>query len=214
MSITTYAELNTAVANWLKRDDLTARIAEFIALVEAKFNRELKCRQMETRSTTTIDTTSTEPQMVSLPADFQSMRSFRLSSVSGKPRLEYMSDAQMDEYRTSIGDTTDQPQFYSIFGAEIELAPTPDANYTLEMKYRALIPALTSTNTTNWLLTLAPDAYLYGALLEATPYMKDDPRIATWGAGLSAAINSLNGLTQESGYGSGPLQIRTSTVTP
>lgn len=214
MTIASYSDLNTAVANYLKRDDLTSRIPEFIVLAEAKFNRELRCRQMEVRSTTTINTASTEPQMIALPTDFQSMRSFRLSSVSGKPRLEYMSDAQMDEYRTRIGDVTGQSKYFSIFGSEIELAPTPDAAYTIEMKYRAIIPALTSTNTSNWLILLAPDAYLYGTLLEATPYMKEDPRIQVWGSGRSAAIDGLNSLTMESNYGSGPLVIRTSGQTP
>lgn len=214
MSITTYSELNTAAANWLKRDDLTSRIPEFIALAEAKFNRELRCRQMEIRSTTSTDITSDEPEMVSLPGDFQSMRSFRITSISGKPRLAYMSDTQMDEHRERIGNVSGPPQFFSIFGSEIELCPTPEQDYTLEMKYRGIIPALTENNTTNWLLTFAPDVYLYGTLLEATPYMKDDPRIAVWGGAMKAAIQSLNDLSQESGYGSGPLEMRTSGVTP
>lgn len=214
MTIASYSDLNTAVANYLKRDDLADRIPEFIVLAEAKFNRELRCRQMEGRSTTTIDTASDEPEMIALPTDFQSMRSFRLSSVTGKPRLEYMSDAQMDEYRTKIGNVAGQPKYFSIFGSEIELAPTPDDDYALEMKYRAVIPALTESNTSNWLILLAPDLYLYGALLEASPYMKEDPRIQVWGAGMSAALDGLNNLTMESNYGSGPLVMRASGQTP
>jgi hypothetical protein len=214
MSISTYAELNTAVVNWLARDDLTSRIPEFIALAEAKFNRSLRCRQMEIRSTTTLDTSSDEPQMMSMPTDFQSMRSFKITNFTGQPRLEYMSDAQMDEYRLAIGNTSSRPRYFSIFGSEIELAPTPDSNYVLEMKYRATIPALTASNTTNWLLTLAPDIYLYGTLLESAPYIKEDARIQTWGAGMTAALDGLNSLSQESGYGSGPLVARVSGVTP
>lgn len=214
MSIASYSDLNTAVANYLARDDLTARIPEFIALAEAKFNRELRCRQMETRSTTSVSLSNTEPEMVSLPSDFQSMRSFRITSVTGRPRLEYMSDTQMDEYRQTIGNVAGQPKYFSIFGNEIELCPTPDDAYTIEMKYRATVTALTASATTNWLILLAPDLYLYGTLLEAAPYMKEDPRIAVWGAGMTAAIDGLNDLTQESGYGSGPLVVRTSGVTP
>ena len=48
MAISTYSELQTAVANWLDRDDLTARIPEFIVLAEARYNRELRIRGMET----------------------------------------------------------------------------------------------------------------------------------------------------------------------
>ena len=48
MAINTYGTLQTAVANWLDRDDLSARIPEFIALSEAIFNRTLRIRAMET----------------------------------------------------------------------------------------------------------------------------------------------------------------------
>lgn len=214
MTIASYGDLVTAVGNYLARDDLAARVPEFIVLAEAKFNRILRCRQMETRSTASCNISSTEPEMISLPSDFQSMRSFRISSVSGKPRLLYMSDTQIDEYRERIGNQAGQPIYFAIFGSEIELCPTPDSNYTLEMKYRATIPPLTSINTTNWLLVLAPDLYLYAVLLEAAPYMKEDPRIATWSAGMTAAMDGLNDLTMESNYGSGPLVMRSSDVTP
>jgi hypothetical protein len=103
-TITTYATLVTAVTEYLARDQdttLIARIPTFIQLFEAKMNRSLFVRQMEARSTTTIDTTSTEPEMISLPSDFQSMRRVRLSSVSGKPHLDFKSGTQLDEYRSS-----------------------------------------------------------------------------------------------------------------
>ncbi len=51
MSISTYAELQTAVGNWLNRADLTARIPEFIELFEARVKRDLRVRQMEKRAT-------------------------------------------------------------------------------------------------------------------------------------------------------------------
>jgi len=51
MAISTYSELQTAVANWLDRDDLTDRIPEFIALAEARFNRVLRLRSMESKQT-------------------------------------------------------------------------------------------------------------------------------------------------------------------
>jgi hypothetical protein len=176
-------------------------------------NRSLYVRQMEQRSTTTIDTTSTEPGFISLPTDFQSMRRIRLSSVSGKPHLDFKSGTQLDEYRSSSDNAAGQPLFFSIFGSEIELAPSPDANYTIEMVYRQNIPALAS-NSTNWLLTLAPDIYLYGALLESAPYMKEDDRIQTWALGLSSALESLNNLGMTSTFNSGPMAVRSTGVTP
>lgn len=214
--ITDYTSLQAAVTEYLARDQdatLIARIPTFIQLFEAKMNRSLYVRQMEQRSTTVADTLSTEPEFISLPDDFQSMRRIRLSSVSGKPHLDFKSGTQLDEYRSSIGNAVGQPQFFSIFGSEIELAPTPDSNYTIEMVYRQNIPAL-ATNSTNWLLTLAPDIYLYGALLESAPYMKEDERIQVWATGLSTALDGLNSLGMTSTFNSGPVAMRTTGATP
>jgi hypothetical protein len=104
-----------------------------------------------------IDTTTTEPEMISLPSDFQSMRASGLSSVSAN-RTSISSPARrwMNTGSARERDRASRAIF-TIFGSEIELAPTPDANYTIEMVYRKNIPAL-ATNSTNWLLTLAPDA--------------------------------------------------------
>jgi len=215
-TISTYTDLQTAVTEYLARDQdatLIARIPTFIQLFEAKMNRSLFVRQMEVRSTTTVDTASTEPEFISLPTDFQSMRRIRLSSVSGKPHLDFKSGAQLDEYRTMSGDVTGQPLFFTIFGSEIELAPTPDDDYTIEMVYRQNVPALAS-NSTNWLLTLAPDIYLYGALLESAPYIKEDARIQVWATGLSTALDSLNSLGMTSTFNSGPVAMRTTGATP
>jgi hypothetical protein len=210
--IVDYTSLQSAVTEYLARDQdatLIARIATFIQLAEAKFNRQLFVRQMEQRSTALVDTTSSEPEFISLPADFQSMRRVRLSSVKGKPCLEFRSGTQIDEYRFGISNVAGQPRYFTVFGDEIELAPTPDAAYTIEMVYRKSIPPLAS-NTNNWLLTLAPDLYLYGALLESAPYIKEDGRIQTWGLGFTAALNDLNNLGLTSTFNAGPMTVRVS----
>ncbi len=150
-----------------------------------------------------------EPEFISLPADFQSMRRVRLSSVTGKPCLEFKSGTQIDEYRFGISNVAGKPRYFTVFGDEIELAPTPDAAYTIEMVYRKSIPALAS-NADNWLLTLAPDLYLYGALLESAPYIKEDGRIQTWGLGFTTALNDLNNPGLTSTFNAGPMTVRVS----
>lgn len=207
MAISNYTELQTAVASWLARDDLTARIPEFITLAEAKLNRELRCRQMETRVS---DTTTASDDFLDLPTGFQTMRRIRLSGVTGKPRLVFLSGTQIEEYRYGHGNAEGQPLYWSIVGDEIELLPTPDDEYAVEMIYRKYMDL--ATDSTNWLLTLAPDAYLYGALLESAPYINEDARIATWGLGLKVAIDGLNRLSQD--FGTSPLEMRLSGPTP
>lgn len=211
-TIDDYATLLTTATEYLARDQdttLIARLPTFVQLAEAKFNRTLFARQMEQRSTTTVDTGSSEPEFISLPTDFQTMRRVRLSSVTGKPIMEFKSGVQLDEYRFSISNVADQPRYFTVFGTEMELAPTPSSDVTIEMVYRKNIPDL-ATNSTNWLLTLAPDAYLYGTLLESAPYLKNDERIQVWAAGLSNAIDGLNNLGMTSTFNSGPMTVRIS----
>lgn len=212
MAISTYTELQAAVANWLSRADLTERIPEFITLTEAKFNRVLRCNQMEKRSYTAVDTTSTEPEFITLPSDYQTMRRMRISSAVGKPRVEFVNQLQADDYRYSVSNSAGRPLYFTVVGDEMELIPTPDDDYTIEMVYRANIPALAS-NSTNWLLTLAPDAYLYGALMEAAPYLEEDPRVQVWAPALAQAVSALNELSAEK-TNAGPLTIKAPGYNP
>ena len=210
--IADYASLQEAVTEYLARDHdatLIARIPTFIQLTEAKFNRQLFVRQMEERATAVVDLGSNEPEFISLPSDFQSMRRVRLSSVPGKPCLEFKSGTQMDEYRFASSDNAARPRYFTVFGNEIELAPTPDAAYTIEMVYRQNVPSLAS-NASNWLLTMAPDLYLYGALLESAPYIKEDARIQTWGLGFTTALADLNNFGLTSTFNAGPMTVRVS----
>ncbi|MDI1262504.1 MAG: hypothetical protein PS018_04515 [bacterium] len=210
--IVDYASLRAAIIEYLARDQdttLVARIPTFVQLAEAKFNRQLFVRQMEKRATALVDPGSSEPEFVSLPADFQSMRRVRLSSVTGKPCLAFKSGAQLDEYRFGTSNVAGQPRYFTVFGDEIELAPTPDDAYTIEMVYRRTVPPL-AENDPNWLLTLAPDVYLYGALLESAPYIKEDGRIQTWGLGFTSALSDLNNLGLTSTFNAGPMTIRIS----
>ena len=217
MAINTYATLVAAGMEYLARENdttISARFPDYITLFEAKMNRTLMHPKMEVRSTTDVDTTSDEPEFISLPSDFQSMRRVRLSGVTGKPRLSFMSQTQLDDYRYSTDNVTDQPVYFTITGDEMELAPTPNEDYEIEMVYRANIPALTSSNTTNWLLTLAPDLYLYGALLESAPAIKEDGRIAVWSSAVATCLEQLNAHGFRQSFDSGPTTVSLPGVTP
>ena len=209
--IQTTTDLQSAIVEYLARDQdttLIARVPSFIQLFEAKMNRNLFVRQMETRAQAITDPALTsEPEFVALPSDFQTMRRIRMTSDVRKTPLDYITPTQMDEFRAKRADTEGRPRFFTIFGNEIELFPTPGIAVTLEMIYRALIPSL-NANASNWLLTLAPDAYLYGSLMESAPYIKEDSRITVWGAGMTSAMTDLNTLGNNSTFNAGPLQVR------
>lgn len=174
--ISTYAELKSAIADYLNRQDLTGVIPTFVGLAESEFGRTLRVRNMLSRATATADS-----QYLSLPNDFLEMRNLRLSGPHGWQALEVLSAKQVDDFRTyNYKNSAGVPGFYAINGNAIELIPNPDDQFTVEMTYYSTIPALSETTTTNWLLAKNPDLYLFGSLLQTAPYLKEDERIQTW----------------------------------
>jgi hypothetical protein len=168
---------------------------------------------METRTTLTVSTLLASPEFLDLPTDFQTVRSVRLSGVVGKPRLNFLSQTQMEDYRYSIDNIAGQPTYFSLIGSQIELAQTPNQNYTVELIYRGNIPALAS-NATNWLLTAAPDLYLYATLMEASPYIQNDSRVGLWATGVQTVMDQLNLLAERQSFDSSPTTVSLPGVTP
>lgn len=200
MALSTYSELQTSIANFLNRSDLTSQIPDFITMAEARFNRELRHWQMETRSTATFDARYEE-----LPADW--LETIRIS-VKGYEPLELVSHDYMLEMREATNDTGGTPSFYALSAGQIELFPTPDDSYDGSMIYFAEIPALSDANTSNWLLENAPDAYLYGALIHSAPYLQEDARVQTWGTLHKSALDSLNYASKTARHSGSGLKVR------
>ena len=175
MAIGTFAQLKTAAANWLDRSDLTDRIPEFITLAEARFNRILRIRDMETVSTAI--STSAGTREYNLPTGFVQMREFHLSTDPITP-LAYITPEMMS--RMQAGSTKAKPEVFTIIADKVRLGPNPDAVYTTSMLYYKAFTALSDSATTNDMLTNNPDVYLYGTLLEAEPFIMNDERVGLW----------------------------------
>jgi hypothetical protein len=185
MAISTYSELNTAVANWLDRDDLTDRIPEFIALCEARFNRLLRIRAMEYKQTAS---TVAGQRNLALPAGFIQMRNLQMNASPIVP-MQYVTP---EIYDRLYGSTfTGTPEMYTIIADEIQLGPIPASVQTIEMLFYKKFDALTAVATTNWMITNAPDVYLYGCLLEAEPFIMNDPRVQLWATAFKQAITDI-----------------------
>jgi len=186
MAISTFAELKTATANWLDRSDLTDRIPEFIALAEARFNRNLRIRDMETVSTAI--STAAGTREYDLPTGFVQMREFHLTTDPLTP-LAYITPEMMS--RIWAGSTKDKPEVFTIIADKVRLGPNPDAVYTTSMLYYKTFTALSASNTTSEMLTNNPDVYLYGTLLEAEPFIMNDQRVPLWLAAFEKAVNDI-----------------------
>jgi len=206
MAISTYAELQTAVASWLDRTDLTSRIPEFVAFAEAGIGRDLRIRQMEKRATASIST-----EYVDMPTDFILQRNIQLNTAEQR-RLKYLTPEQMDMYHSS--QATGTPSVYSIIGTEFQFKPIPDTTYTAEIAYFARFSSLSGDNDTNWLLTNQPEVYLYGTLVAASPYLDDDEKIKTWAALYSNAVEGLNKQDKEARFSGAALRMQTDVGDP
>ena len=171
MALANYTDLKASVADFLNRSDLTSVIPDFITMTEAEFNRSLRVREMSVRTQAPIDS-----QYVKLPDDFLGMRNIDLMTDPVTP-LEYKNLQNLDIHRRN--DKTGKPIYYSIVQNNIEFAPAPDGDYTIEIVYYQKVPAL-ADNATSWLLDAHPDAYLYGTLMHSAPYLQHDERVGIW----------------------------------
>jgi len=204
MAITTYAELKTAIGDWLNRDDLDSVIPNFISLAEAQFNRSIRHRKMVTRSDATLDT-----PYFAVPSDWLQTIRFQLNTNPVTPLLFVTPEQALEE--SMVYSAGQQPLFYTTIGQQFQVVPTPDTSYDAELLYYAKIPALSDSATTNWLLTESPDLYLYGALIQSAPYLKEDERINVWAGLYQRLIDDMMLADERARIGSSKLKTRIRT---
>lgn len=193
MPLDTYANLQTAIASTVNRDDLTAVIPDWIALAEADHNRVLRHWRMETR--TTLNLTA---EYVDLPSDWLEVVRLDYNASDGDRHLRLVPPRVI----AARGVYAGEPTMFCLSGSQIRLWPIP-ASGTADLLYFQKIPALSSSNTSNWLLAEAPGAYLYGALIHSAPYLQEDDRVATWGQLYAAEVDALQNAGKRAGWTSG-----------
>lgn len=206
MAITTFAELKSAVKDWVRDTDVTdATVESFIAMLEGKLNRQLRSSHMET--TVTVTGVSPGTTEYTLPTDYLALRSVTSegSPMTAKP-------AQI--IREGLSGTG--PLYYAVEGRKLLFSPAvPDA-VDVEVTYFRAVPALSDVNTSNWLLENYPDVYLTGSLAHMELYKSNDERIPLLKAALDEAIAELNeaGLQERLGQENGGVTRRSVTVGP
>lgn len=188
MSIDSYDELIKAVGRWIKRRDLAENIPDFIALFEARANRVLRVQAQ--RVTATVAVTD---NLAPLPAGY--LEAITVGDGTGESR--FLTALQ---YGTSQPD----PGFYAIDGGNIRVSGNTGS---LTLSYYAKFPALGPTTASNWLLANAPDAYLFGSLVEAEPYLYNDARMAMWKERGDNALISIQQADDQARFAGGTLSI-------
>ena len=191
----TYSDLKLDITSYLNNMSAEQSVDTFINLVEAGMSRTIRHWRMEKRSTADLTT-----QYSALPSDFY--EPIRLSITSGTTySLELVGQADLLRLRQRTDNVTGRPQYYAMTDGSIEVFPTPDDTYTLEMVYYSKIIPLTDANTSNWVLTYYPDAYLYGSLMHSAPFLGDDNRLSVWAALYDNAINAINADSDKAKFG-------------
>jgi hypothetical protein len=172
MSITTYAELQAAVGNWLDHSLFSARVPEFIALFEAAANRRLRVREQETSATLTPSSGA-----AALPADYLTWRRVTWTGAS-RVELQYVHPSYLQAAYPSL--PAGVPRVFSIEGGSLTIRPVDDT--ALELDYFAKVAGLSNAAPSNWLLAAHPDLYLFGSLVEAEMFGVNDERAPMWKA--------------------------------
>ena len=125
----TYTELKTQIADFLNRSDLTSKLDFFIDATEGELNRRLRTKEMIKRATATADS-----QYLSVPTDWLEAINVEITSGDFTPLLQ-QSIESLDVYRKANNNVSGQPVFFALVDNTMELAPTPDTSYTLQLTY-------------------------------------------------------------------------------
>ena len=208
MALTTWTELKASVADWLGRTDLTTAIADdFIPLAEAEMQRRI--RRMTESTTIYISAGNMDG-----PTDMAEPISLRLDSTSPTEDmpLKLCTPQMLAEVLARKSDVAGRPTHFAFYDEQLQFAPTPDESYDGILVYYQKFTALGSGTASNTILTQAPDAYLYGALLAAAPYLEHDERIPVWQDKFDRAIDQMNDLAQRESYAAGITDIRLPVV--
>lgn len=194
MSISSYAELQTAVANWVHRSDLTTLIPDFIMMGEKRIFREVRCRVMESTLSGT-----TASGVIAVPSDYLGLK---VAYITGSPykKLTAASVNQMyDQYPLRSGSGT--PQKIAREASNFIFGPFPSDGLNLGGVYYSKPTSIQSS--ANALFIDNPDLYLMAALCESAPYTKSD-NLPTWEAKFQSIVDSLNEESRdEEGSGGG-----------
>lgn len=201
--ISSYSTLLTEVASWLARGDLTSAIPGFVQNWEEKFLRQPKNfgPWMETALSVAISTTA------AVPSDYRALKIAYLNGQSNRPLIASSLEQVLMAYPRASG--AGQPKWIARDGANFVFGPVPSGSYTLNGTYYAkptLLRNFAADAAAHFLIVNAPDLLLYGALLEAQPYLMNDKRLPVWQGFHDKALMDYRDLMRVQGMSGGSMQ--------
>lgn len=189
-AVITYDSLVADISSYLERTDAAtlAKIPTFIMLAEQVIASQIKFLGNLTPMTSTM--TVSQP-IIDKPARWHKTVSMNVTVAGVKQPILLRKYEYLREYWPAPTQT-DVPLYYGDYDYTHWLvAPTPDDDYAFEVLYYERIQPLDSSNQTNWFTIYAPQALLYGTLLQAMPFLKNDERIPMWQAQYDIIMQTL-----------------------
>lgn len=179
--LTSYDDLVAAIVGWLHREDLRDRVPTFIALAEASINRIAQVAAMESEVPLPLDVGA---RAVALPDGLTTPLAVWIDRTHAP-----LSPATPEELPVSASPGC--PTYWAIDGSSIAFNCPADVARTVTLRYRGAF-RLGPDVPINALLTKYPDLYLYGALLQSAPYVRDMDSIQLWRVMYDRAVKEIN----------------------
>lgn len=189
-SVMTYDSLVENIQSYLERNDASTldKIPLFIMLAEQVIASKIKFLGNLTVNTSNMVANNA---VIAKPARWHKTVSMNIT-VAGERQPVLLRKYEYLRNYTPDPTATDIPKYYADYDYTNWLvAPTPNAAYAFEVLYYERVQPLDSSNQTNWFTIYAPQALLYGSLLQAMPFLKNDERVQMWQAQYDAIMNTL-----------------------
>ena len=189
--MTTYAELVQNIKDFMEDDgtEFSNEIDKFIDLAELRISRDVITPEFKRKVTSAF---SANDPFLTMPTDLVTLEHLQVINSNVRTLLLLKSDEFITEYwpnRTSTG----VPKYYTYFDTStIYVAPTPSSNLSLELSYKRRLPALSSSNTSNWTSINAADALLYACLIEASVFNRNYNLQDRYTAMYQQAVKAIN----------------------
>jgi len=182
--ITNFSTLKTEVANTLNRSNMDTDIERFIQSFEDWARQDERLWKLSDRSTVQITGDG-----LALPSDFARLESWYHDTTTYMGPITIVPADEIGRLKASHG-RTGVPQFAAITSGRVRFAPVPVSGdtYDTKMTYWRRPLRLSDSQTTNYLINEMPSLYLYGALLEAAPFLKNEDRIPVWERRLNGSV--------------------------
>jgi len=195
--ITGYTSLQTAVSDYLARSDLTSFLPLFVQNFEERFYRDPLNVGAWMESALNISNDATTG-LAAVPTDYLRLKNAYLSGILAPPLVRVSLEQLYARYPRS--GTLSQPQYIARDGSNFVFGPVPSGSYTIVGTYYAkpvLLRNFASDAAAHWLIVNAPDLLLYGALLEAEPFLKNDQRVVLWKSAYDMALDTYRRMQAE-----------------